>query len=370
MGGPGVNVDGATVRVIDPLTDPRWDAFVTAHPRAMPGHLAAWSGVLASAYRFEPRYLALDDADGGLRGVLPVAGKHGPLTGARLQSLPVVPGPAGPLGASSADEAALIGAACRMAEEHRAVLRFRSQAGHYGGDGVRLAVTPAQPSYLLDLPSDAADLRAGWKRQGNLARNLRKAEGAGLTVREGHGDGELRAFHGLYLRNMAKHGAIPHSPRFFAAARDALAPRGAFVLVLVEKDGAPIAATVSCVFAQTLEATFAVSDERYNELRPSYAVWWETIRAAIARGLRVVDFGGTSSAPQAQFKAQWGTRQVPAFDYVYPPAPEADPSAAGQSPTPPAGRRRRLRSRALGPVWHQAPPPVRRVAGEIVHRYL
>jgi CelD/BcsL family acetyltransferase involved in cellulose biosynthesis len=370
MTGPGVNVDEATVRVVDPLADARWDAFVTAHPRAVPGHMAAWSGVLARAYRFTPRYLALEDAGGGLRGVLPVAGKHGPLTGARLQSLPVVPGPAGPLGASGADETALIAAACRMAEEHGAVLRFRSQAGHYDGDGVRLAVTPAQPSYLLDLPSDAADLRAGWKRQGNLARNLRKAERAGLTVREAHGDDELRAFHGLYLRNMAKHGAIPHSPRFFAAARDALAPLGAFVLVLVEKDGVPIAATVSFVFADILEATFAVSDERYSELRPSYAVWWETIRAAIARGLRVVDFGGTSSGTQAQFKAQWGTRQVPAFDYVYPPAPATDPNAGGQSPTVAPGRRRRLRSRALDPVWRQAPPPVRRVAGEIVYRYL
>jgi hypothetical protein len=370
MTGPGVNVDEATVRVVDPLADERWDAFVTAHPRAMPGHLAAWSRVLARAYRFTPRYLALEDADGGLRGVLPVAGKHGPVTGARLGSLPVVPGPAGPLGASSAEEAALIAAACRMADEHGAALRFRSQAGHYRGDVGGLAMTPAQPSYLLDLPSDAADLRAGWKRQGNLARNLRKAEGAGLTVREGHGDDDLRAFHGLYLRNMAKHGAVPHSPRFFAAARDALAPRGAFVLVMVEKDGAPIAATVSFVFADTLEATFAVSDERYSELRPSYAVWWETIRAAIARGLRVVDFGGTSSGPQAHFKAQWGTRQVPAFDYEYPARSAADPSAGEQSLAAPAARLRQLRRRALGTVWRQAPPPVRRVAGEVVYRYL
>jgi CelD/BcsL family acetyltransferase involved in cellulose biosynthesis len=332
--------------------------------------MAAWSAVLARAYRFTPRYLAIEDADGRLRGVLPVAGKHGPVTGARLQSLPVVPGPAGPLGASSADETALIAAACRMADEQGAALRFRSQAGHYAGDGVRLGVTPAQPSYLLDLPSDAAELRAGWKRGGNLARNLRKAERAGLSTREAHGDDDLRAFHGLYLRNMAKHGAVPHSPRFFAAARDALAPLDAFVLLLVEKDGEPVAATVSFAFGQTLEATFAVSDERYSDLRPSYAVWWETIRAAIARGLRVVDFGGTSSGPQAHFKAQWGTRQVPAYDYVYPVPPTTDPHADGQAPAPPPGRLRRLRARALAPVWRQAPPPVRRVAGEIVYRYL
>ena len=363
---PGIQGDATTVRVVDPLADGRWDAFVTAHPRAMPGHLAGWSHVLARAYRFAPRYLALEDADGALRGVLPLAGKRGPVTGARLESLPAVPGPVGPLGASSADEAALIAAACSMADERGAPLRFRAQAPDLGGGA---AMTPAQPSYLLDLPSDEAELRAGWKRGGNLARNVRKAEGAGLAVREGHSDDDLRAFHGLYLRNMAKHGAVPHTPRFFAAARDALAPLDAFVLVLVEKDGAPIAATVSCVVGDTLEATWAVSDDRYGEMRPSYAVWWETIRAAIARGLRTVDFGGTSSGPQASFKAQWGTRQVPAFDYHYPAAPAADPSP-GDGPPPPSGPLQALRRRALSTVWHRAPPPVRRVAGEIVYRYL
>ena len=363
----GIQGNTAIARVVDPLADARWDAFVTAHPRAMPGHLAGWSDVLARAYRFTPRYLALEDADGALRGVLPLAGKRGPMTGNRLESLPAVPGPVGPLGSSSADEAALIAAACSIADERGAPFRFRAQAPDLGSP---LAMTPAQPSYVLDLPSDADELRAGWKRGGNLARNVRKAEGAGLNVREGHSDDDLRAFHELYLRNMAKHGAVPHTPRFFTAARDALAPLDAFVLVLVEKDGAPIAATVSCVVGDTLEATWAVSDDRYGELRPSYAVWWETIRAAIARGLSAVDFGGTSSGPQASFKAQWGTRQVPAFDYHYPAAPAADPTPDEESPPPPPGRIQALRRRALTTVWHQAPPPVRRLAGEIVYRYL
>jgi CelD/BcsL family acetyltransferase involved in cellulose biosynthesis len=358
------------VRGIDPLADPRWDPYVTAHPRATPAHLAAWSAVLSRAYRYRPCYLALEGADGRLRGVLPVAGKRGPVLGARLRSLPAVPGPVGPLGASSADEVALIAAACRMADEHAAPLHFRCRVADYAGHVAGLVMTPAQPSYLLDLPSDAADLRRGWRRQGNLARNLRKAEAAGLTARQGHDDDDLRAFHRLYVRNMAKHGAIPHSLRLFAASRDHLGPLGAFMLMLIEKDGTPVAATVSYVLGDALETTFAVSDERYSDLRPAYAVWWETIRAAIARGLRVMDFGGTPPGSQADFKVQWGTRQVPAFDYVYPQAQTPAPGTGRRMSSAPASRLGQVRGRVLSAVWQQAPPPIRRLAGELVYRYL
>ena len=68
-----------------------------AHPRATVYQLGAWARILGAAYRFEPRYLALEDEDGGLRGVLPLLYKKGLVSDARVRSLPVFPA-GGPLG--------------------------------------------------------------------------------------------------------------------------------------------------------------------------------------------------------------------------------------------------------------------------------
>ena len=42
---------------IDPLSDPRWDAYVRAHPRGSVYHLGAWARILERSYGFRPRYL-------------------------------------------------------------------------------------------------------------------------------------------------------------------------------------------------------------------------------------------------------------------------------------------------------------------------
>ena len=67
-----------------------------AHPRATLYQLGAWARILGECYRFEPRYLALEDERGRAAGVLPLLYKKGLLSDARVRSLPVFPA-GGPL---------------------------------------------------------------------------------------------------------------------------------------------------------------------------------------------------------------------------------------------------------------------------------
>ena len=60
-----------TLSHIDPA-DPRWDAYVRAHPRGTLYQLGAWARILGEAYRFTPRYLAAAGAQGEITGVLPL----------------------------------------------------------------------------------------------------------------------------------------------------------------------------------------------------------------------------------------------------------------------------------------------------------
>ena len=85
---------------MDPLTDPRWDAYVRAHPRGDRLPPRRMGGDPAAARTASgPDYLALETDDGRLTGVLPLLRKKGLISDARMRSIPVF-SYGGPLGDS------------------------------------------------------------------------------------------------------------------------------------------------------------------------------------------------------------------------------------------------------------------------------
>src|SRR5215208_1775194 len=86
------------VMEIDPQVDPRWEAFVAAHPDGLIYHHPAWLQVLEREYGHRPICLAYEDSDGSLQGVLPLCHTRGipfnrtsEVAGRRLSSLPRTP---------------------------------------------------------------------------------------------------------------------------------------------------------------------------------------------------------------------------------------------------------------------------------------
>src|SRR5690349_583257 len=90
MQAPIQTAAGALV-AIDPLSDRRYEQFVSACDRAGAYHAGAWARILAAAYGARPSYLALEGGDGELQAVLPLMATRGILSGRRLRSLPVTP---------------------------------------------------------------------------------------------------------------------------------------------------------------------------------------------------------------------------------------------------------------------------------------
>jgi CelD/BcsL family acetyltransferase involved in cellulose biosynthesis len=353
----------ATVAEVDPLADGRWDAYVRAHPRAGAYHLAAWAAILRGAYRARPRYLAATGEDGALRGVLPLTYRRGLMTGRRLRSLPAVPA-AGPLGDTRADELALLEAACALGDGDVRVLAVNTRAEGYARELPGLGVIEMPPAWVLELPGDAEELRARWKRSSNVARSVRKIEAGPLIFREASSEADLRAFYRLYLATMRKHGALPRSLRQLLLARRHLQPSGVFRLFLVEHAGMPVSGGVFHCFGGTVELLYNASDQRTLDLRPNHALYWGVARWAIERGAHAFDFGfaWTDSALGA-FKAQWGARPVPEYCYVSPAGAAGLPTPPGEEGPP--GRLRRVGGAAL----RRAPLALTRAAGVLGYRY-
>ena len=355
-----------TLVEVDPTTDPRWDSLVRTHRDAGAYHLGAWAKVLRRAYGDEPRYLAVESSDGSLLGGLPLVCTRGIVTGRRMRSLPVLP-PAGPLADSDEDLRMLIDGACRLTEDANArVWVLHTRRGELEAAAPQLRWVPKHPTYVLSLDRDLDELRRGWKKSAsNLFRSLKKADKAGISIREGTEKSDLDAFYELYARTMRRRRVLPRPYRQLAAARELL-PEGVFRLHLAEHEGQVVAGALWHSFKGTLDLLYQASDERHLDARPNHALYWHAFRMAAESGHAEIDLGHANPASDlAKFKTQWGAEPIQEYRYDFVPGavPEAGPRLASMA----EGRESTsLVARAI----ERAPLSALRLAARVAYRRL
>jgi hypothetical protein len=352
------------VTPIDP-SDPRWDAYVRAHPRATVYQLAAWARILGDAYRFKPRYLALEDEHGELRGVLPLLYKKGLVSDARVRSLPVFPA-GGPLADTRELEVSMIRSAREHSAEEASVLAVISPED-YSSDLPDFVTDSLPPRWVVPVPVDAEELRASWRKtSNNLFRSLKKADKAGFTFREAGGRRDLRRFYRLYLETMKKHRHLPRSLHQLELTRDLLGP-GEWRLFVVEREGRIAAGGVFHAFGDTVELIYNGSDDAALDLRPNHALYWNVIRWCAANGFGAFDFGEAApTSSLGRFKAQWSA-PVPNYRYTWRAGGERSRAEAMAS----AGYEvEQGGGGAIAAIWKRTPVSLTRVGGALAYRYL
>ena len=337
-----------------------------AHPRRTVYQLGAWAEILRGAYRFEPRYLALEDGAGTLRGVIPLLHKKGLVSDARVRSLPVFPA-GGPLGDSREDELALIVAArdATAAGGGRALAVISPEDYRADLDGFVADALP--PRWVVGVGDDPDALRAGWRKtSNNLFRSLKKADKAGFTFREGTEPGDLKRFYRLYLRTMRKHRTLPRTLRQLELTRDLLGP-GEFRLFVVEREGHLAAGGVFHAFRDTVELIYNGSDDALLDQRPNHALYWRTIAWAAEHGYGQFDFGEASPTTSlGRFKSQWAD-PVPNHRYTW--RAGAEPSRAESIAAASYGVEQG-EGGLVGRVWQRTPVGLTRLGATVAYRYL
>jgi hypothetical protein len=360
------------VTTVDAGADPRWDEFVRGHPDAGAYQLSAWARVLAEAYGYIPRYLALEDGD-RLAGVLPLMSSYGLVTGKRLRSLPVV-GSVGPLATSDDGYRALLEAACRLTDSSGArSWTLHSRLGGYERLVPELRLAGSFKTWVAPLPDDADELRAGWKKtQNNLWRSLRKADRSGVTARMADGEDDLRRFYALYEDNVRRHRSLPYSWRLFALTRKLLSEAGVYRLVVAEHEGEIVAGAVLNTFRSNIDLVYNASSSEHLDVRPNHAVYWHAISWGIDNGYRTYTMG---QAPEegslARFKQQWGGEPVDRFRYEFRPGATTDGASTSQALRAASNRMDTGDKRAsrVAEAWSRAPLPVLRAAGQLAYRF-
>lgn len=345
--------------------------MVRSHPDAGAYHLGGWARVLQAAYGDRPSYLGLFAGGDQLVGGLPLMRTRGLVTGVRMRSLPVVP-PAGPLAPDDAGRRLLLEAACEAADRAGAkIWTLHSRGAGHEALAPALRPKPKHPTWVLDLPEDVDEMRRGWKKtSNNLWRNIRKADRAGVTVREARSEDDLRTFYALYLRVMRRRCVLPRPFRQLQEDRRLLGPDGHFRLFLAEHEGDVVAGGLYHRLGHTVDLLYNGSDDARLDVRPNHALYWHVIEWAASEGCSELDFGHARvDSSLARFKAQWSAREVPEYRYDY--VPGAATEAAPEPAESPGGRALEGRG-GSGPmerVWPHLPLPATRAAAALAYRF-
>ncbi|MBI1398192.1 MAG: FemAB family PEP-CTERM system-associated protein [Betaproteobacteria bacterium] len=283
-----------------------WDAFVERAPDATFFHLSAWQGIIERIFRHRTHYLLAEKA-GRIVGVLPLAEVKSRLFGHAVSSLPF-----GVYGGVAAEDPACIeplhDAAIAFARDVRAAhVEFRNVVPRHPD-------WPAQDLYVTFrkeiLPDVDANMAAIPRKQRAMVR-----KGIKFGLR-GEVDADVDRFFELYADNVHRHGTPPFSKRYFEALKAEFGDR-CESLIVVDKDGRAVSGVLSFYFRDEVLPYYAGDLPAARDLAANDFKYWELMRRACERGLRVFDYGrskrGTGSF---DFKKNWGFEPTP-LHYEY-----------------------------------------------------
>jgi CelD/BcsL family acetyltransferase involved in cellulose biosynthesis len=337
--------------VIRPLWDARWTAFVANHPYALPFHHPSWAAMLAECYRFRAFSLTVDGPDGQVLAGVPVVEVPRRSGGYRWVALPFTDH-CPPLVSADVD----VDLSGRLDEVRRAfgVHRLELRADVPGP-----AVQPdgAYLTHVLRLDRSEAEVFAAL--HGNqVRRNIRRAERAGVTVRQGTGEADLTGvFYRLHVRTRHRLGVPVQPRRYFRLLWERVVQPGHGAVLISESDGVPVAAGVFLASRGVCVYKYGASDERSWRVRPNHLLFWHAIRWAMGRGCTRFDFGRTDAGDTGlrQFKSYWGTVERPLAYSVL----TDRPNRPGRDGVPGWGRA----------IIRHGPAIVPRAIGEPLYRY-
>jgi CelD/BcsL family acetyltransferase involved in cellulose biosynthesis len=308
------------IRIIDPVSDPRWDKFVEAHPHGTIFHHSVWSQVLRKRYGRAPSYYIEEDEHGEIRAAAPLFLVSRQFSGMSLMGLPLSEY-GYPLGGSADGVLRLMErATAHVRRRSVSALEIRGWAPGANPAQAGLGVSSEYYGHVIDLGLGPDRLRSEFEKSPHLRRNLRHAEKTGLRVREATGPADLKEFHRLTVETRRRLDLLPWPYRFLDDIFQNLVRTGHGRLLLAELDGTITAGNMYLFSRDRVLLKFSASSKKYSTLRPNYFLTWKAIERFCGEKYLVYDFGITdlNNRGLRAFKKQWATEERLISYYRYP----------------------------------------------------
>lgn len=338
------------VRELDEAVAAKWDRFVEARPEGTFFHLAGWQRVLERGLGHDTHFLYAE-RDGRIEAVLPLAHVRSWLFGNSLVSTPFcVYG--GPVASSEAARGVLEAEACRRAEALGVdYLEMRRRDARHPD-------WPAKREHYVTFrkalePDPDANLAAIPRKQRAV---VRKGIKHGLT---GRIEDDIDRFYTVFAESVRNLGTPVFPKRYFRELRAAFGD--ACEVLGIEHEGRPVAAVMSFYFRDEVLPYHGGGIRSARHLHANDFMYWELMRRAAERGVRVFDYGrskvGTGSY---DFKRHWGFTPEPLHYEYHLVRADAVPDVSPLNP----------KYRLFIGAWQRLPLPVARLVGPVLARSL
>jgi FemAB-related protein (PEP-CTERM system-associated) len=294
-----------TVRTLETDDLARWDAYVNAHPDATFFHRAGWKRVIEAAFGHRTHFL-LAERGGEVVGVLPLAEINSWLFGHGLGSLPFC-AYGGILADHDAAFRALDAAAQALAGTLKVgALEYRNQIALH-------ADWPTKDLYVTFKKAIEPEIEANMNAIPRKQRAMvRKGIKAGLV---GKVDADTTRFFEAYSASVHRLGTPVFSRKFFRLLKEEFGDDCEVLTITL--DGKVISSVMSFYFRDEVLPYYGGGVDAARALAGNDFMYWDLMRRACERGLRVFDFGrskrGTGSF---DFKKNWGFEPTP-LHYEY-----------------------------------------------------
>jgi FemAB-related protein (PEP-CTERM system-associated) len=302
---PETSATDVTVRALDARDHAHWDAYVNTHPDATFFHRAGWKHVIEAAFGHRTHFL-LAERGGEIVGVLPLAEIRSRLFGHSLGALPFCA-----YGGILADH----DAAWRALDEAAQSLAVRLKVGalEYRNQTAQHAHWPTKDLYVTFKKVIEPDIEANMNAIPRKQRAMvRKGIKAGLV---GEIDADTRRFFQAYSASVHRLGTPVFSRKFFRLLKETFGDD--CELLTITQDGNVIASVMSFYFRDEVLPYYGGGVDAARAVAGNDFMYWELMRRACERGLKVFDFGrskrGTGSF---DFKKNWGFEPTPLY-YEY-----------------------------------------------------
>ncbi len=293
------------IRSLQPADAARWDAFVEGCAEATFFHRAGWRDVLERAFG-HPTYYLYAEVGGRIQGVLPLGHIRSRLFGNALVSTPfcVYGGVAAP---DPNMRAALDRAACELAQRlgvDYLELRNRVASG---------SARPTKELYVtfrktIDADSEKNMLAIPRKQRAMV----RKGMTAGLVSEI---DTNLGRFYDIYAASVHRLGTPVFSRKYFETLQRVFG-RDCEVLTVVHA-GRAVASVMNFYFRDEVLPYYGGSIPEARDVAGNDFMYWEVMRRAAERGVRVFDYGRSKEGTGPySFKKNWGFEPQP-LGYEY-----------------------------------------------------
>lgn len=337
------------VRPIASSDGDRWNAYVLGHPDGTFFHLVEWKTVIERAFGHATYYLVAERGQ-DVCGVLPLGRIRSRLFGDSLVSTPFcVYG--GVLSSDGHAAAALDRAAVGLAQ--------RLGVGHLELRNRRRVHTdrPCKDLYVTFRRELAPDVDANLARIPRKQRAMvRKAIAAGLA---GEIETDLDRFYRIYAQSVQSLGTPVFSKRYFRVLRETFGER--CEMLTIRHQGRPISSVMSFYFRDEVLPYYGGGTAESRGVAGSDFLYWDLMRRACERGVRVFDFGRSKrEVGSYHFKRHWGFDPEPLFYEVQLVRAQSVPDVSPLNP----------RYRLFIDTWKRLPYTVSTVVGPWISRNL